>query len=250
MTSGRTWPSLITCERNGGEEVELIAKFAACCDRGPSSLIAEAVAASLAVDLGLPVSEPVVVGFDDEFVDLMEDCDRELAAKLRGGITPAFGSTKLPPGFMPLPQGKKVPSVLQSQAAEIFAFDALVQNSDRRPENPNCLLGGDSLAIFDHELCFLTEGIIGWEPPWVVGALNTMRNRHLFYRELAGKPNDLSRFYTAWQNISDERLLEYAGALPQEWVYNNDTATKILDYVTEVRDNIDPSILEIERVLS
>lgn len=39
-------------------------------------------------------------------------------------------------------------------AAEVFLFDAIIVNADRRPANPNCLTSGNEIAIFDHELSF------------------------------------------------------------------------------------------------
>lgn len=249
MTTGRTWPCLLTCERANGEEIEVIAKFSAGCDRRVNSLVAEAISAMLAADLGLPIPEPVAVEYDDNFVVLVEMVNMEVAQRLRQSVPIAFGSVKLPPGFSQVfPKLNTEP--LRSNAAEIFAFDALIQNPDRRPENQNCLYNDPNFAIFDHELCFVTEGIIGYRPPWELGALDSMRNRHVFYSGLSGSILNLDRLKTAWQTITDARLHQYRQALPIEWTTDFVETNNMLSYLASVRDNIESALTEVMRVLS
>lgn len=254
MGSGKTWPCLLSCLRSSSEEdeLEIIAKFSGGCERQVGGLVAEAIAAMLASDLDLPVPEPVLVEFDAEFVGLIKLRDPALAERAGRSLPLAFGSTKLPPGFALLPRGKSVSQTLRADAAEIFAFDALIQNPDRRPENPNCLLDGRSFAIFDHELAFVTRGIIGWKPPWEVGGLDIIKgaNRHVFFADLQGKSLDFSRMMGAWQAVSDARLQEYRLALPPAWADGSEVADEILGYVAQVRENIEPALAEIARVLS
>lgn len=136
-------------------------------------------------------------------------------------------------------------------ATEIFAFDAIIANADRRPVNPNCLSNGKTLAIFDHELAFLIDGIIGWLPPWESGALEDLRwtSAHVFFTALQSKPVNLARFAGAWATISDARLMQYRAALPAEWADDKGLAERALGYISQVRDNIQPAIAEIARVL-
>lgn len=249
MNIGRTLPCLMTCLRLDEKEVEVVAKFSAGCDIGADGLVAEAVAAMLASDLGLPIPEPAAVKYDGEFIDSVAIVDQSIAERLRKSIPVAFGSIKLPPGFtLPLPNLNT--ESLRTNAAEIFAFDALIQNPDRRPENPNCLHNGRDFAIFDHELCFITESIIGWRPPWELGSLDLTKHRHIFYSGLSGRNYDLSRLKAAWGIVTDTRLREYRQALPPEWTVNVDRINNMFHYLTEVRDNIDTSMAEIKRVLS
>jgi len=58
------------------------------------------------------------------------------------------------------------PGVLVQTAAEVLVFDAIVQNPDRRADNPNCLVRGDEIRIIDHELAFSHGLVIGSVPPW------------------------------------------------------------------------------------
>jgi hypothetical protein len=255
MGSGKSSACLLGCTRSNGDggELEVVAKFSGGCERKVGALVAEALAAVLAADLDLPVPEPLLVDFDSEFSELIRPSLPALGRRIAESAPVAFGSSKLPPGFTVMPTGKPLPTALRGQAAEILAFDALIQNSDRRPENPNCLLDGRTFAIFDHELAFLTHGIIGWRPPWKLGALDDMMKgvaRHVFLQDLKGKPADLDRLKGAWRSISDARLAEYRQALPSAWAHDDGVADEALGYVAQVRDNIDLAIAEVMRVLS
>lgn len=150
-----------------------------------------------------------------------------------------------------MPVGKQVPKDAIPTAAEIFAFDALIANHDRRPENPNCLFLGSNLAIFDHELAFLIAGIIGWRPPWEVGSLENWRHpqSHLFFDQLRGRSLNFDRLTGAWLALTDARVNAYKGALPREWNSADETAVNAVSHVVAVRNNLTRAMQEIVRVL-
>lgn len=251
MSTGKTWPCLLGCIRTDGTKVELVAKFSGGCERGVSSLAIEAIAAMLAADLDLPVPEPLLVSFDYDFIACLPAEHAKLASRLHASSPIAFGSSKLPPGFAVLLDGEPIPTSARQQAAEIFAFDCLIQNPDRRPSNPNVLFDGQNFAIFDHELAFMTTGIIGWRPPWKVGGLVSIKSsQHVLFPGLSGKVYDLSRLENAWQALSDQRLGEYRHVLPIEWVDGTDAVDRALGFVVELRDNIKLALAEVVRVLT
>lgn len=245
MGSGKTKPILLACADGDGNEVEVVTKLSAGLERGLGGLVAEAIAAMLAADLDLPVPEPFLVRMDRDFVAGLPDAEIRTLASHSAPV--AFGSKKLPPGFSTWPIEKAVPRNLRNAAAEIFAFDALIQNADRRAGNPNCLCDGKSFAVFDHELAFVTEGIIGWRPPWEAGALE--HYRHLFKDSLRGGEINLGRLAGAWEAITDVRLAEYQSALPLEWLADGGVTQNVLGYISNVRDNIQSAMAEIVRVL-
>ena len=251
MISGKTGPCQLACERANGEEVEVVAKYSAGCERGIGGLVSEAIGAMLAADLDLPVPEPVLVDFDDNFVATLPASEAALTSRLLRSSHVAFGSAKLPAGYSLLPAGKNIPAAVRQQAAEIFAFDCLIQNPDRRPENPNLLFDGRSFAIFDHELAFMTTGIIGWRPPWQTGALQNIGSAtHTLFNGLSGRRYDFARLLGAWQTVSDIRLVEYRNALPTEWNAGGDAVDEALALIASVRNNIEPAMAEVVRVLA
>jgi hypothetical protein len=250
VQSGRTVPCRLTCEAADGAEVEVVAKLSDGCDRKVTALVMEAIAAMLAADLDLPVPEPFLVTLEPEFIAGVPD--ETVADMARRSNPVAFGSKHLPPGYTSWPVGKAIPKDALATAAEIFAFDALIVNDDRRPVNPNCLFSGSSLAIYDHEMAFFTEGIVGWQPPWEISSLESFKQtrRHLFSEQLCGKAVNFDRFAGAWLTVTNERLAAYRAAMPDAWNAASQHADKALLYIGQVRDNIETALQEVRRVIS
>lgn len=250
VQSGRTVPCRLTCEAADGAEVEVVAKLSDGCDRKVTALVMEAIAAMLAADLDLPVPEPFLVTLEPEFIAGVPD--ETVADMARRSNPVAFGSKHLPPGYTSWPVGKAIPTDALATAAEIFAFDVLIVNDDRRPVNPNCLFSGSSLAIYDHEMAFFTEGIVGWQPPWEISSLESFKQtrRHLFSEQLCGKAVNFDRFAGAWLSVTNERLAAYRAALPDAWNAASQHADKALLYIGQVRDNIEAAIQEVRRIIS
>lgn len=250
VQSGRTAPCRLTCEAVDGTEVEVVAKFSDGCDRKVTALVIEAITAMLAADLDLPVPEPFLVTLEPGFVAGLPD--ETVAAMARRSNRIAFGSKHLPPGYTSWPIRKAIPKDAFATAAEIFAFDALIVNDDRRPANPNCLFNGSSLAIYDHEAAFFAKGIIGWQPPWEKSSLESFKRtpRHLFFEQLCGKAVNFDRFTGAWLAITNERLAAYRAALPDAWNATKQDADDALMYIGQVRDNIEAALQEVIRVIT
>lgn len=250
VQSGRTVPCRLTCEAADGAEVEVVAKLSDGCDRKAMALVMEAIAAMLAADLDLPVPEPFLVTLEPEFIAGVPD--ETVSDMARRSNPVAFGSKHLPPGYTSWPVGKAIPKDALATAAEIFAFDVLIVNDDRRSVNPNCLFSGSSLAIYDHEMAFFTEGIVGWQPPWEISSLDSFKQtrRHLFSEQLCGKAVNFDRFAGAWLTITNERLAAYRAALPDAWNAASQHADQALMYIGQVRDNIEAAPQEVRRVIS
>ena len=205
----------------------------------------------LAKDLGLPVPECFVVRTDTDFIASIASSAPEVAATLRASVPLGFGSAKLPPGFSAWMPERRIPKAMRASAAEIFAFDLLVQNSDRRPENPNLQSRGDQFAIFDHELALMIDGVLFWRPPWEPGSLEAAAgpDKHLLRRELQGTEPDLTRLVGAWEAINDQRLAEYRAALSPEWAVPPESADAAIAFLRDLRDHVQPAVHEVLRVL-
>lgn len=81
------------------------------------------------------------------------DRNPELAASLQASLGLNFGSKVLYPASI-WPVNRSIPEAMWRDAVNIFAFDALIQNPDRRPENPNLLTQGDNVYVYEHETSF------------------------------------------------------------------------------------------------
>jgi len=254
MSSGRTGPFLLECESSEQQLVEVVAKFT-----GPQlaveGLIREALCAMLAADLSLPVPECFCVALPTDFLAALAATHPSESAALTSAIPLGFGSRKLPPGYSAWMPESSIPNAMQVDAAEIYAFDLLVQNPDRRPRNPNLLAKGERFAIIDHEMALVTQGALFWKPPWESGALaaGNAASNHILWAGLRRTTPDLSRLLGAWEAIDDARIGAYGAAIPPAWIPTADTRRTLdaaLVFLRELRQNLRPAMQEIMRTLA
>ena len=248
--SGRTKPVLMLCETDSDEAIEVFCKLSAGCFEGVTSLAREVVAACLAIDLKLPVPTPYVVEIPTTLASFVTDPD--VAKRLGSSSSVGFGSAKVANQFSVWTSGSRVTESMLPTALGTFVFDAAIDNADRKPSNPNCLVAGDRLHLIDHELAFpSTAGLPGWRPPWQAGALSWLgrSDGHLFCRDLMTRNLDFGPLRQRWSAISDDRLLEYRRAIPPEWGAAHPAVEEALDRIRNARDNLDGVIAETRRVL-
>lgn len=236
MGNGRTRPCLIECITPEGVSVEVVVKSSAGCMEKEKNLGLEAIAAMLAADLSLPVPEPFVVELADDFIESLTDHD--FKTYLSSGCRLAFGSKHLGPGYAVWLSGQTIPDEMSQDAIEVYIFDAIIVNTDRRPENPNCLTSGSDFAIFDHELTLHTY--LFWKEPWKEDSDFPGQDVHIFAGPyFTALPNDLSRFISAWESIPDSRFDNYLDALPYEWrAEHEDFFKEKLSYLKNAKQNI------------
>ena len=245
-------PALFDCERESGETVSVVAKFSAgqC---GLNGIIREAVMSMLASDLDLPVPEPFLMKSELGFVDALPADEAALARSMRTSVVPTFACRQFPPGFYLWSADLTLPERHLETAAEIFAFDALTTNPDRKVTNPNCMFNGIEFAIYDHEFGLVTAGLGTLvSPPWKPGALGTLcqgNGEHVLFRALKGRPVELTRLRKAWEGLSAERFAEYEDALPQEWAEGQAIVTEALAYLSQLQRNLNFAFEEVRRVL-
>jgi hypothetical protein len=235
MSSGRTKPCLTLCENEAGDFTEVVIKWRSGKQTTPHGLICELISALLAIDLGLPIPKPFLVDVPPNFSVGEGKAELSEIARFSAGLN--YGSEKLPPGFATCPKEKPIPVLLRPLAAEIFAFDVLIQNPDRRRENPNLLWNGDEIYLCDHEQAFsFLNGVIGWQPPWTGTGTSFYRN-HVLFQQLAGFIPNFDRMTGALEALTDDRLRQYIDVVPNEWSSNNNATSQIVDYLRHAREN-------------
>lgn len=247
LCGGRTRPCMLTAERPDGSKVELVGKFSEGC--GEFGLAMEVIAARLASDLQLPVPVPYLIDVDPGWVASVSDAEhRELIAR---SSSVAFGSTLVTGGFSAWSRGNKITKAMAPKALAIFVFDLVTNNTDRRDEKPNCLVRGDEIVIIDHELAFLTEGILGWQPPWMKGSLQSFATpgAHIFWAGLRGKSHSYGEIGRAWQGLSGGRVRGYESLIPPAWASAQTAVDRALNLVLGVCEHITDCLKEVDRVL-
>jgi len=238
MGAGRTCPVLLGAEDAGGNIVEVVTKL-----RGPElgmkAQVAELVAAPLAVHLGLEVPQAAVVDVPAGFEAIVPVAH---AAAFRVSPHKNFGSVHLGTSFTTWAVGRSPVGVQRDQAAEIFAFDLLIQNADRRAGNPNLWSRSERVGVYDHEqaFSFLHLPILGGTPcPWVLahqaGAFRFMES-HAFYPSLRGAKLNFDPFESRLAALSDDVIQGLLEPVPAEWRQGHDLCTMIADYLREARE--------------
>jgi hypothetical protein len=176
LREGGSLPGLVEADDDG----LYVLKFRGA-GQGPKALAAEIVAGELARALGLPVPELVLVELDPELA--RAEPDPEIQDLIRASAGVNLGVDFLP-GALPYTPARPPAAEL---AASVVWLDALVENIDRTPRNPNLLLWHGNLWLIDH------------------GAA-------LYVHHAAGDPLAVAR--RPFPAIRDHVLLGVAGPLP------------------------------------
>jgi hypothetical protein len=245
MTSGRTSPVLCGCEdQSAAPAGDYVVKLRGALQS--AGLVNEIIGAKLAAHFGLPSPTPALIMLEQKLADLIAGIEPSKADLISQSVGLNFG-TEAATGFMTWPVDKRVPEVLMQTAVNIFAFDALVQNPDRRHSNPNLLSKGDSLLIFDHEIAFsfLLE-IFPSPTPWRLDRQQYLSN-HVFYQQLRAQEIDLSAFTGHLSQLTEAAFEEILADIPVEW--NNVNGLRIGNHLFAVRDHAEEFAEEVRRFL-
>jgi hypothetical protein len=247
LGAGKTKPALIAAADDSGRELDVVVKFGHRMERGEVGLVAEAIAAMFARDLGLNVPVPYAVRISEEFVNSIPDVT--VAPDFLKAIPVTFGSQQVL-GLTPVTTAQ-LPENCLGKAGDVFAFDAIVDNSDRRPGNPNVYWLGEDLVLIDHELTFLFATLF-YKEPWVEGALEYCKGGtpHVFFSRIRGTNLNFERLLVALQTITPERCDQYIAALPPEWRAEfAGQIEKMINFIRVLSSNVPATITEIRRVL-
>jgi hypothetical protein len=139
LREGGSLPGLVEADDDG----LYVVKFRGA-GQGPKALAAEIVVGELARALGLPVPELVLVQLDPELA--RAEPDPEIQDLIRASAGLNLGVDFLPGALPYAPARPPEPEL----AASVVWLDALVENVDRTPRNPNLLLWHGNLWLIDH----------------------------------------------------------------------------------------------------
>lgn len=256
-TTGRSQPMLCACYDSDGRSYSVYVKYAGFHeDLTTDHLVGELISNLFAKDLGLPVAEPCLVTIDQDFLHTVPD--ETLRKALAGVPLVAFGSVQLSPAR----RWNTSDLVRRNQladAASLYLFDTLVENTDRGNGNPNLLMSGLSFKIIDFghsfQRCHYGQVYAETRMPWQLGGVGNHYPgtlQHIMYPSSKRLSADelakvIDAFTTALEDLTDDRIMAYVEKVPPDW--NQVTAMKIIDYLVSARKNSSSFINQVRGVL-
>jgi hypothetical protein len=221
-----------------------VAKFTGA-GQGPTALVAEIIAGTIARAVGLDVPEIVTLEMDAAFGRTEGDPEiRDLLAASTGlnlGIGYLAGSV----GFDPAARAV-VPGAL---ASLVVAFDAFVMNVDRTARNPNLLWCHGDLWLIDH------GAALYWHHDWEGGTAGAERPFVLVRDHVLLPAADALREAGALlvARVGDDVLRSAVELVPDRWLgaptAAADPPSKRAAYVAYLRARREASALFIEEAI-
>lgn len=222
LLNGRTRPIICGCfdlrNPEAAEEQEFVVKPYSRVTEGTAGLMKEVIASFVAQRLGLNVPCPAIVQIGLDFARSVAS-DPE-SADLSGSLGANFGTEYKSDGYGVLPETSKLTAVTFPIACEIFAFDAFIQNPDRKYVNnkPNFLVKGEDFVAIDHELAFsFLLDIFGDSTPWTLRKCSFL-SEHIFFERLHRKFLELDRLSGALTGLDHEFWDFTREQIPEEWM--------------------------------
>jgi HipA-like kinase len=233
LREGGSLPAVVDTDSDGS----FVVKFRGA-GQGPRALIAEALVAGIAVQLGVRVPTPAIVDLDEGFG--RGEPDPEIQDILRGSVGANFGLEFLPGAlaFDPAVDGRLVSPEF---AADVVWLDAYVTNVDRTPRNTNLLVRGEQVWLIDHGAAlFFHHRWSGWreriQSPFVQIADHVLLHDagDLSAADARLRPRlDISALRDVVANIPDEWLDEDEPEFSQAEVGLEAQRDAYLTYLTE-----------------
>lgn len=240
-------PILCGCSGGDGKPVgEYVVKLLGNRGNGVSGALLELVGSRLASHFGILVPEPASVEIDNTFAEAIVEVSPSLSNSVRDSIGINFGSRLISPMSTWL-VGRSIPEAMWQDATNIFAFDALIQNPDRRIDNPNLFTRGDEVYVYDHETSFsflfaLNRSVT----PWNLEGESYL-DRHVFYSRLKSKEIDLGDFAERLGALTGQVLSSIHGDVPPEW--DHPVLQRIEAHLTLLREHSGEFIEQVRRRL-
>ncbi len=246
--TGRTGPLFCGCvDANIGVTEEFVVKLLDT-GSGKQGALLELLGSRLATYFGILVAEPVAVLIDADFAALLSTDDRfaNRAQLIQSNVGLNFGSRYLSP-VSQWQAGRKIPDAMFAMAANIFAFDALIQNVDRRAINPNLFVTGNDIYVYDHETSFsFLQAILPSPQSWILETEFYLKD-HIFYAGLKGKTIELHDFCERLGALSDAVLQGFRDEVPQEWIHSS--LDLIEGHLKSVRTHTEEFSVQVKRSL-
>lgn len=236
-----------------GEKGDFVVKLMKAERMSESAAMREILACFIAMEMGLPVTLPVVINVSPEFIDLLLGEKEYFIASQSVGHN--FG-TKYVEKFQAFAINQALPNTLLESAREIFAFDILIHNADRShdaPRKPNMLTNGKELLIFDHELAFGFVFELAFsrnKEPWIIRESDKLWiEKHFLFRSLKGNEFDEQNLLHKFARLDNVFWDRCWALLPTSWK-DKEQFEAIKSFLSQIVSNRDTFIRNLQILLA
>lgn len=196
----------------------------------------------LGQEFGLSVFEPAIISVPKSVITEITSLGNHDETKHFPGNY--FGSKYYPDGMnysFDLPIDFFEPWQIEN----IFAFDVLIRNSDRRTGKPNLFIKGEDIFVYDHELCLakntsFLESLTDWRKNWNM-FLNDYSKSQYVFKKLVHELNAEAAFTfdEFFENLKTFNLKDFADFVNflQKNQINTGNFESIFDYLKEVKEH-------------
>jgi len=236
MARGFTSPFLITAkhETTDAEEI-LVVKSRAGYKNREGAIFKEIFSTLLARELGLHTPEPVIVNLPTGFEFGAADCERSYEL-IKASMGLNFATIHLGNDWKTWGSGtpRNIPS---DDLERIFTFDALIQNADRKRDNPNLHWKGEQVAAFDFDRALAYMDSHTMEKSWRKVIAMLQIKEHVLYSHLPSHQANTVTGQDLWESMEEwsyrstpDQLVEGDAQQPPLNALDNPSLHRIYDY--------------------
>jgi hypothetical protein len=246
QTNGRSRPARMTCRKADGQPVNVFVKFAGGVTGHYFGLCAEVLCSAIARHLGLVTPDPYIVNLplSPEFLAGVPAEAKDIVGRSLGLN---FGTVAVGDGFTVVPPEPRLPTNLRPVAAEIFAFDILMQNFDRKWDNPNLLWNQKRIVLIDHESAL--HPVLSWPEPSVAMMSLEKFYDHVCYSPISPADANYDRLASVLGTLTPEILDGFFGLIPAVW-RDESAMARVRGYLNFLVDNREPLCKHIKELIS
>ncbi len=206
---------ILVCESDSTNQELLVKICRPDVGLGASHLVCEVVGGAAARRVGLNSPQPFIV-------EIGVDAAEVISEKTKEFIEPCFASgAEYIRGSVSYQAGTRLTVTQLVEAQTLITTDCLLQNGDRRHDNPNLGILNGRLWPYDYELCLtpLFLPLIGWsqESCFTRYGLEELIRQHVLYPALKKKPIDKAKLVDICLSLDSEWGAELSESFPDIW---------------------------------
>jgi hypothetical protein len=247
FTSGANKPLLITGVGAAGKKNDYVVKFRAAERMSNEACMRELLALFIAAEMDIKCVTPAIINISPDFVDILVGNDAWQYASQSLGYN--FGSENIK-GYNTILSGQDLNNDQLPFAQNIFAFDVVIQNNDRRNDKPNMMTDGHEIVIYDHELAFgfVLELFKNPEPWKIRDSDYEWISKHVLLPKIKGKDFDFEKFSKRFDTLGEAFWQTAWNLIPQNW--RSDQFDTIKQYLSAICNHKDAFIIELKKLMS